>query len=160
MHVSLRAPCFGGCPPPPRCAGVFSFLRVSAKWGVFFEGIPHRNGEFLLWMWVVRGVQWGGCSSLLSRSTKESERTELGFIKITVAHHSEVSKHLWTQSFKKSPNELAKITLTCDTDRRTKARTPKCRPAFGCSRRALPGPNKKKSVATKFTIFASPGNRF
>ena len=45
----------------------------------------------------------------------------------------------------KSPldaRELATKTLTCDTDR-TKARTPKCRPAFGCSRRALPGPNKK-----------------
>ena len=42
---------------------------------------------------------------------------------------------------------------------RTKARTPKCRPAFGCSRRALPGPNKK-SAATKFMVFASPENVF
>jgi len=55
---------------------------------------------------------------------------------------------------KKSPNKLATKTLTCDTDR-TKARTPKCRPAFGCSRRAFPGPNKKL-VATKFIIFDSP----
>ena len=62
-------------------------------------------------------------------------------------------------NFQKSPNKLATKTLTCDTDR-TKARTPKWRPAFGCSRRALPGPNTKKSVATKFRIFASPGNRF
>ena len=42
----------------------------------------------------------------------------------------------------KIPNKLAKQALTCDTNR-TKARTPKCRPAFGCSRRALPGPKKE-----------------
>ena len=66
---------------------------------------------------------------------------------------------VWDANSKKNKNKLAKKTLTCDTDR-TKARTPKCRPAFGCSRRALPGPNKKKSAATKFMIFASPGNRF
>ena len=51
--------------------------------------------------------------------------------------------------------------LTCDTDR-TKARTPKCRPAFGCFRRAVPVASRteeKKSVATKFMIFASPENR-
>ena len=55
---------------------------------------------------------------------------------------------VWNAKSPKSPNKLATKTLTCDTDR-TKARTPKCRPAFGCSRRALPGPNIKKSVATK-----------
>ena len=60
--------------------------------------------------------------------------------------------------FQKSRNKLAKKTLTCDTDR-TKARTPKCRPAFGCSRRALPGPNQKNSVATKIYDFASPEKR-
>jgi hypothetical protein len=58
---------------------------------------------------------------------------------------------------KKSPNELATKTLACDTDR-TKARTPKCRPAFGCSRRALPGPNKKIGRG-KIMIFASPERR-
>ena len=42
----------------------------------------------------------------------------------------------------KAKNKLATKTLICDTDR-TKARTPKRRPAFCCSRRALPGPNKK-----------------
>ena len=52
----------------------------------------------------------------------------------------------------KSQNKLATKTLTCDTDR-TKARTPKWRPAFGCSRRALLGPNKKQSVATKVYDF-------
>ena len=48
-------------------------------------------------------------------------------------------------TFKKSPNKPAKKTLTCDTDR-TKARTPKCRPAFGCSRRALPGPKNRSRL--------------
>ena len=51
----------------------------------------------------------------------------------------------------KSRNKLATKTLTCDTDQ-TKARIPKWRPPFGCSRRALPGPNKK-SVATKVCGF-------
>ena len=55
----------------------------------------------------------------------------------------------------KSQNKVATKTLTCDTDRTT-ARTPKWRPAFGCSRHALPGPNKKNRPRLKFTIFASP----
>ena len=61
---------------------------------------------------------------------------------------------------KKDPNKPASRPLTCDTDR-TKARTPTFRLTFGCSRRALPGPNNNKNrPRLKFMVlFASPEKR-
>ena len=56
--------------------------------------------------------------------------------------HEHSQRRTQTPQKAKIKNKLATKTLTCDTDR-TKTRTPKWRPAFSCSPRALPGRNKK-----------------
>ena len=113
------------------------------------DEMPQNQGELDATL-LVEGKKEHLINNLASSWIYEKLVTNVGLsnkitdTKIAYSHLYSTSSLLPAQdaNFQKSPNKLATKTLTCDTDR-TKARTPKCRPAFGCSRRALPGPKKK-----------------